>query len=196
MLPMNEGNKQGLLYLFHDIRHRFELFQRPGYATVYNWYVLRNEKHITGSQLPFIGFGLKFRVFINTFVNQLLLKMTSNMSLPSIALPGQPLGSLSSYKLGPGTHLPPSALPNPSPSSIIHASILGPTVTTLAKKGLPTLSISRQETVTQRTQTTLLPKEGSIILGRVTRINIREARVQILVINDTPTMEEFTGVIR
>ena len=35
-----------------------------------------------------------------------------------------------------------------------------------------------------------------MILGRVTRINIREARVQILVINDIPTMEEFTGVIR
>jgi exosome complex component CSL4 len=28
------------------------------------------------------------------------------------------------------------------------------------------------------------------------RINIREARVQILVINDIPTMEEFMGVIR
>jgi exosome complex component CSL4 len=124
------------------------------------------------------------------------LKMTSNTPLPPIALPGQPLGPLSSYKPGPGTHLPPSALPSSSPSSIIHASILGPTFTTPAKKGLPILSISRQETVTQQTQTTLLPKEGSIVLGRVTRINIREARVQILVINDTPTMEEFTGVIR
>lgn len=45
-------------------------------------------------------------------------------------------------------------------------------------------------------QTSLLPKEGNIILGRVTRINIREARVQILVINDVPVMEEFAGVIR
>jgi exosome complex component CSL4 len=122
--------------------------------------------------------------------------MTSNTPVPPIALPGQPLATLSSYKPGPGTHLPPSAIPSSSPSSIIHASILGPTVTTPAKKGLPSLSISRQETITQQTQTTLLPKEGSIVLGRVTRINIREARVQILVINDTPTMEEFTGVIR
>ena len=118
------------------------------------------------------------------------------MPLPQIALPGQPLGSLSSYKPGPGTHLPPSALPGSSTSSIIHASILGPIVTTPAKKGSPTLSIFRQDTITQQTQTTLLPKEGSIVLGRVTRINIREARVQILVINNTPTMEEFAGVIR
>src|SRR5271169_3557879 len=92
-------------------------------------------------------------------------KMTSSqtMALPQIALPGQPLGPSSSYIPGPGTHLPPSIQANPSPSSIIHASILGPTVTTPTKKGLPTLSISRQETKTQQTQTNLLPKEGSII---------------------------------
>lgn len=124
--------------------------------------------------------------------------MTSSqkMPLPQIALPGQPLGPSSSYIPGPGTHLPPSIQTNSSSASMIHASILGPTVTAQSKKGLPILSISRQETVTQQSQTTLLPKEGSIILGRVTRINIREARVQILVINDIPTMEEFTGVIR
>ena len=124
--------------------------------------------------------------------------MTSSqtMALPQIALPGQPLGPSSSYTPGPGTHLPPSIHANRSPSSIIHASILGPTITTPTKKGLPTLSISRQETKTQQTQTNLLPKEGNIVLGRVTRINIREARIQILVINDVPTMEEFIGVIR
>ena len=119
------------------------------------------------------------------------------MTLPQIALPGQPLGLSSSYIPGSGTHLPPSSVQQTSsPSRMIHASILGPTVTTPAKKGLPTVSISRQEATTQHTQATLLPKEGSIILGRITRINIREARVQILVINDIPTMEEFTGVIR
>jgi exosome complex component CSL4 len=122
---------------------------------------------------------------------------SSNIPLPQIALPGQPLGLLSSYVPGPGTHLPPSVISNHSNSSVIRSSILGPTVTTAPhKKGRPILSISRQEAENQQTQVTLLPKEGSIILGRVTRINIREARVQILVINDAPTMEEFTGVIR
>lgn len=131
-------------------------------------------------------------------VNVDLWRMTSSqkmMALPQIGLPGQPLAPSSSYKPGPGTHLPSS----PS-SSMIRASILGPTTVTTpsSKKGdLPTLSISRnQQTQSQQTQTTLLPKEGSIILGRITRINIREARVQILVINDIPTMEEFIGVIR
>jgi exosome complex component CSL4 len=118
---------------------------------------------------------------------------TPTMALPSIALPGQPLAPSSSYKPGPGTHLSPS---QSSTASTIRASILGPTVTTPVQKGLPTLSIARQASTSQQNQATLLPKEGSVILGRVTRINIREARVQILVINDIPTMEEFTGVIR
>ena len=117
--------------------------------------------------------------------------------LPTIALPGQPLGPLSVYTPGPGTHLPPSTPTSTTPpSSLNHASILGPTSTTTARKGPPVLSISRQDATTQQTQTTLLPKEGNVILGRVTRINIREARVQILVINGVPTMEEFVGVIR
>ena len=118
--------------------------------------------------------------------------------MPKIALPGQPLGPVSAYTPGTGTHLPPStSVSNTPSSSIIHASILGPTLTKPAKKGPPVLSISRQDaTSQQQRQTTLLPKEGNVILGRVTRISIREARVQILVINDIPTMEEFFGVIR
>ena len=124
--------------------------------------------------------------------------MTSsqNTPLPQIALPGQPLGSISSYIPGPGTHLPPSVKDNHPPSTIIRASIVGPTVTTPAKKGLQNISISRRVQENQETRSVLLPKEGNVILGRITRINIREARVQILVINDIPTMEEFMGVIR
>jgi exosome complex component CSL4 len=103
-------------------------------------------------------------------------------------LPGQPLGPSAQYKPGTGTHLP-------SPqSTVIHASILGPVSTTPAKKGLSTVTVTRQSQTAA--QTSLLPKEGNLILGRVTRINIREARVQILVINDVPVMEEFAGVIR
>ena len=125
--------------------------------------------------------------------------MTSsqNPPLPQIALPGQPLGSISSYIPGPGTHLPPTVKDNHHPSSkVIRASIVGPTVTTPAKKGLQNISISRRVQENQETRSVLLPKEGNVILGRITRINIREARVQILVISDIPTMEEFMGVIR
>ena len=116
--------------------------------------------------------------------------------LPKIALPGQPLGSLSAYVPGEGTHISRFSRPDRNSSDVIRASILGPTMSFQSAKGLPTLSISRREMKTQQIQTTLLPKEGSIILGRVTRINIREARVQILVIDDIPTMEDFVGVIR
>ena len=126
------------------------------------------------------------------------LKMTSTlkMAVPSIALPGQPLGPSSSYKSGAGTHIPPSHSSTSSSPSTIHASLLGPTITTPAPIGLPTLSIGRQDSTSRQNQVSLLPKEGSVILGRVTRINIREARVQILVIDDIPTMQEFAGVIR
>ena len=134
----------------------------------------------------------------NFFVQSFCSKMTSTpkMAVPSIALPGQPLGPSSSYKTGAGTHIPPSHPATSSSPSTIHASILGPTITTPAQKGLPTLSIGRQDSASRQNQVSLLPKEGSVILGRVTRINIREARVQILVIDDIPTMQEFAGVIR
>lgn len=124
------------------------------------------------------------------------------MSLPPIALPGQPLGPISSYSPGAGTHLPSSTIHSSKPpprSTLIRASILGPTVTTPSKKGRPTISISRRDAGDQQLtlkSASLVPKENDIILGRVMRINIREARVQILIINDVPVMEEFIGVIR
>lgn len=121
--------------------------------------------------------------------------METTPALPKIALPGQPLGPLSAYVPGPGTHLVPSHQIHVPTSSILHASILGPTITTPTAKG-PSISISRQQSITHQPQTSLLPKEGNIILGRITRINIREARVQILVIGDIPVMEDFVGVIR
>jgi len=165
-----------------------------------------------GINLKHIGFTQNPRNFVlfltfSSLSQRLLFTMTitKNPPLPTIALPGQPLGPLSSYIPGSGTHIPPSVpTKTPAPTSIIHASILGPTDVTpkppTASRQRPTLSISRHETEAQKTSqqrgASLLPKEGNVILGRVTRINIREARVQILVINDIPTMEEFTGVIR
>lgn len=121
-------------------------------------------------------------------LSKLTMAFTQNPPLPTIALPGQPLGLSTLYKPGSGTHLPVTH------SSVIHASILGPVLTIPTKKGLSTVSVIRQSQTTA--ETSLLPKEGNVILGRVTRINIREARVQILVINDVPVMEEFAGVIR
>ena len=119
-----------------------------------------------------------------------LRTMTSiqNPPLPTIALPGQPLASSTQYKPGPGTHLPSS---NPN---TVHASIFGQVSTIPSKKGPSIISVVRQSQTAA--PSSLLPKEGNIILGRVTRISIREARVQILVINDVPVMEEFAGVIR
>lgn len=42
----------------------------------------------------------------------------------------------------------------------------------------------------------LLPQVGSMVLARVTRINPRQATVEIFVVGDTVSNDEFQGIIR
>ncbi|EPY51179.1 exosome subunit Csl4 [Schizosaccharomyces cryophilus OY26] len=44
-------------------------------------------------------------------------------------------------------------------------------------------------------ETGILPKVGSLVLARVTRINVRQATVSISVVDDICVKEEFQGVI-
>lgn len=44
--------------------------------------------------------------------------------------------------------------------------------------------------------TNLLPQVGSTVLARVTRINPRQATVEIFVVGDTVSNDEFQGIIR
>ncbi|KAB8077774.1 exosome component EXOSC1/CSL4-domain-containing protein [Aspergillus leporis] len=118
-------------------------------------------------------------------------------TLPALAIPGQRLGSVTSYTSGPGTHVQ---------NANVHASIAGPIVVEPAQpgsKGKATLSVSRSiraanaskpiTTAKAPTTTTTpkpklkyntLPTVDSVVLARVTRVQKRQATVSILVVLD------------
>ncbi|GFF65544.1 exosome complex component CSL4 [Aspergillus lentulus] len=116
-------------------------------------------------------------------------------SQPSLAIPGQRLGPVSSYSAGPGTHVQ---------NANIYASIAGPVVVQQAQpsskvksilsvsRNLPRKSDPSTSTTHAKTTTTTKPKlryntlpaVDSIVLARVTRVQKRQATVSILVVLD------------
>lgn len=119
-------------------------------------------------------------------------------ALPSLAIPGQQLGSTSSYAAGPGTHVH---------DALIYASIAGPVVVDQAQtqtqtqqstdkaKTLLTVSRSIPKTGSVRAASAAaagggklkyntLPSVDSVVLTRVTRVQKRQATVSILVVVD------------
>ncbi|KAJ5367578.1 hypothetical protein N7541_001519 [Penicillium brevicompactum] len=113
-------------------------------------------------------------------------------ALPQIAIPGQRLGSLSTYSAGPGTHVQETS---------IYASIAGPVITDAAQsksQPKPTLRVSRAisskdlqprsavvpEGANLKPRYNTLPAVESNVLARVTRVQKRQATVSILVVLD------------
>ncbi|KAK0664180.1 Exosome complex component csl4 [Lasiodiplodia hormozganensis] len=126
------------------------------------------------------------------------------MSLPTLALPGQPLGAASKYAPGPGIHIQDAQL---------CASLLGPVSETKPLKraaagastttsSMPALSITRPQTGSSAAvyasigASNILPEVDSIVLARVTRLTPRQATVEILVVGETVCREGFQGIIR
>lgn len=122
------------------------------------------------------------------------------MAVPSVALPGQLLGSADKYFPGPGTHIH---------EQNIYASIAGPVITsptpkTAQAKASPLLSIQRPATSTDPGILgtgsggggTILPEVGSVVLALITRLGPRFATCEILVINNIVCRESFQGQIR
>ncbi|KAF1933344.1 uncharacterized protein M421DRAFT_415679 [Didymella exigua CBS 183.55] len=122
------------------------------------------------------------------------------MALPSIALPGQLLGTADKYLPGPGTHIH---------SSSIYASIGGPVTTsptpkTTAAKPSPLLSIQRPSPSASPGVLgtgsggggTILPQVNSVVLALITRLGPRFATCEILVIDSIVCRESFQGQIR
>ncbi|KAL2865114.1 exosome non-catalytic core subunit CSL4 [Aspergillus lucknowensis] len=112
--------------------------------------------------------------------------MTS--SLPSLAIPGQRLGSVTTFTAGPGTHVH---------HSHVYASIAGPVFVDPAQpksQAKSTISISRTARVKTTPSATAaskskpkyntLPGVDSVVLARVTRVQKRQATVSILVVLD------------
>jgi exosome complex component CSL4 len=105
---------------------------------------------------------------------------------PSIALPGQHLGPTKSTTPGEGTHIT---------ASNLYASIAGPlstTPSTSKSTKLSTISIPRLTGP-------LLPEVSTIILGKITRTNPRQATLTILALGPTgasPLREPLSALIR
>ncbi|KAF2138756.1 uncharacterized protein K452DRAFT_233726 [Aplosporella prunicola CBS 121167] len=125
------------------------------------------------------------------------------MSIPALALPGQPLGPADKYAPGQGTHIQHNAL---------HASILGPVLEAKPTKraaapgatttsSLPALSVSRptangSSAYASFGAASILPEVDSVVMARVTRLTQRQATVEILVVGETVCREGFQGIIR
>jgi exosome complex component CSL4 len=130
------------------------------------------------------------------------------MSLPTLAIPGQLLGSIDKYLPGPGTHIH---------EQQIYASVAGPVISspssspshtpsTSSKSALtPLLSISRPANTTSDPGilgtnsgggAPLLPSVNSTVLARITRLSARFASCEILVIDSVVCREAFQAQIR
>jgi exosome complex component CSL4 len=94
------------------------------------------------------------------------------MSTPTLALPGQALGPSSANNPGTGTHIQSSHLY----SSLAGALTSKPSKTKSAPQ--PTISIARAAGP-------LVPETGTVVLGRITRTNPRQANLSILALGST-----------
>ncbi|CAP73740.1 uncharacterized protein PODANS_2_11000 [Podospora anserina S mat+] len=132
---------------------------------------------------------------------------TSN---PTLAIPGQLLGSTSRYQPGPGTHIH---------NHNVHASLMGTVHIAQPAKApgpvkrltkitpapapaeLPTISVtvptrSAGSDHAGQKKREVLPEVGNVVLCRVIRITPRQAVVSILVCGDTVLDAEWQGLIR
>ena len=117
------------------------------------------------------------------------------MSLPLIAYPGLrlPVDTSKPHLSGPGTHIY---------NSQIHASLAGqivksPIPSSSTQQSQNTLSVLRPSAPNEFSITSnTLPKVGSIILAKVTRVTARQVNLGILVVDDSVCGDEWAGVIR
>ena len=111
------------------------------------------------------------------------------MSIPPLAVPGQILGSVSSYSAGSGTHIS---------KGHVYASIPGPVIANRVPTNTmmkPVLTISRTGTAASGKPRNLfkyntLPAVDSVVLARVTRVQKRQATVSILVVLDDSASQQ------
>lgn len=111
-------------------------------------------------------------------------------TLPSVAIPGQQLGSTSSYAAGPGTHVH---------DAHIYASIAGPVVSSqqqsstdkantstllTVSRSIPKPNVAAASAAGKKLKYNTLPSVDSVVLARVTRVQKRQATVSILVVLD------------
>jgi len=112
------------------------------------------------------------------------------MALPTLALPGQPLGPTSAYTPGPETHIHAPQLC----SSLLGRVSTNPSSSTHPHQRKSTLSVQRPSPSSATSN--VLPEVDSVVLGRVVRLTPRQATVEILVVGERVCREGFQGLIR
>ncbi|CAO3672905.1 unnamed protein product [Umbelopsis ramanniana] len=100
----------------------------------------------------------------------------------TIVTPGQRLGYAQDFTAGSGTY---------ERDGLLYASVVGvKKVLKDAANNLETITIVREK------EQSAVPSVGSIITGKITKVNPRFASVSINVVDSTPCREDFQGVIR
>lgn len=99
------------------------------------------------------------------------------MALPTVALPGTLLGPAARYAPGPGTHMHESAVYASIAGEVVAAPSPNPTTTKL-----PLLSVTSPRAPTLHDNHNVLPEVDSHVLARITRLGVRFAAADILVI--------------
>nr|POE73255.1 exosome complex component csl4 [Quercus suber] len=116
-----------------------------------------------------------------------LVRVTRGTSaMPPVVFPGQVLGPLNANHVGTGTH--------------IHVSQLNASIGGQIRSAPSTSKTEKQPTVSvERSNGALVPEVGSIVLGKITRTNPRQATLSILAIGATGehlAADTFPGLIR
>lgn len=117
------------------------------------------------------------------------------MAVPTTAYPGLVLGPAKQYTAGPGTHIYEGS---------ICASVVGQVTTQPpgSSGSLPLLAVARPAPSTAGPASRsiagagTLPHVGSIVLGRVTRLQARQINLAILVVDDAVCADAFQGIVR
>ncbi|KAH8552605.1 hypothetical protein BGW37DRAFT_466468 [Umbelopsis sp. PMI_123] len=100
----------------------------------------------------------------------------------TIVTPGQRLGYAQDFAAGAGTY---------ERGGLLYASVVGVKKVIKQPNGnLETITIVREK------EQSAVPSVGSVITGKITKVNPRFASVSINVVDSTPCKEDFQGVIR
>ncbi|KAI9190444.1 hypothetical protein H9P43_001878 [Blastocladiella emersonii ATCC 22665] len=108
------------------------------------------------------------------------------MSSVQTVTPGQRIGSTADVKAGPGTYVR---------AGQVYATVVGEVVTS-TKKAKGDKGESKIIQVSGKRAAAAVPVIGSVVTGRVKRINSRMAVVAIQLVGSATVKEEFEGVIR
>ncbi|CAO3627420.1 unnamed protein product [Cunninghamella blakesleeana] len=96
--------------------------------------------------------------------------------------PGQRLGYAQDYIIGPGTY---------ERDGLIYSSVVGIRhITNSDGNQLPIISVSKEK------EQSAVPDVGSVIVGKIIRVNPHQATIAIMVVDDSSCKEDFMGVIR